>query len=326
VLAYSAQLMWYNSDGFRMPSAVVDEMDDGNWQAVAVMPGASSDVDVRLHEADSGVIDGFEKYAAISSWGQGHSDYVLVNYRQTSNREFDVGVVAATGAESFYSEFVRSRYLSDSPSGVYGQFELTTDELLDLHEMWLPKGPVSIVLEEISGDVNWGMTLHHAKFPYQSKDHQAYNTTIWLEGDGASEYLTAEVPEPGYYCLAVWKVESDDLPKTGAYTLRFNTITDAPPAERVVLQDGIRSIAPNPFNPQTVIHFDLAQAQRVQVTVFDLSGRGIRTLIDGSLAKGAHEVIWNGRDERGRGVASGVYFVVFESTEAREVRKVALVK
>ena len=55
--------------------------------------------------------------------------------------------------------------------------------------------------------------------------------------------------------------------------------------------------APNPFNPQTTIAFDLARAQSVRLEVFDLRGRLVRRLQDGVLAAGRHEVRWDGRDD-----------------------------
>jgi hypothetical protein len=68
-------------------------------------------------------------------------------------------------------------------------------------------------------------------------------------------------------------------------------------------------IAPNPFNPLTTIAFDLAQAERIEVCVYDLAGRLIRRLHDGALPAGPQRVSWNGRDERGEGVGAGVYMV-----------------
>lgn len=65
---------------------------------------------------------------------------------------------------------------------------------------------------------------------------------------------------------------------------------------------------PNPFNPSTTISFELAAAARATLDVFDVNGRFIRRLVDARLASGTHQAPWDGADEHGRPVASGVYF------------------
>ena len=64
---------------------------------------------------------------------------------------------------------------------------------------------------------------------------------------------------------------------------------------------------PNPFNPRTVIPFDVAFETSVQLRVFNLLGQPVRTLMDGPLAPGSHRAAWDGRDDRGRPVSAGVY-------------------
>lgn len=66
--------------------------------------------------------------------------------------------------------------------------------------------------------------------------------------------------------------------------------------------------APNPFNPVTRIAYSLAQPGRVTLRVFDVTGRPVRTLVDGWMETGRYEATWDGRDSRGAEVASGVYF------------------
>ncbi|RMG23121.1 MAG: T9SS C-terminal target domain-containing protein [Methanobacteriota archaeon] len=65
---------------------------------------------------------------------------------------------------------------------------------------------------------------------------------------------------------------------------------------------------PNPFNPTTTISFDLPHATRITLHVFDVNGRQVRTLAEGEFAAGSHQMVWDGRDDNGVPVASGVYF------------------
>lgn len=65
--------------------------------------------------------------------------------------------------------------------------------------------------------------------------------------------------------------------------------------------------APNPFNPGTTIRFDLPEAGPVRLSVFDVSGRLVRALVDESKSQGLYEAVWDGRDSSGKEVSSGTY-------------------
>lgn len=83
---------------------------------------------------------------------------------------------------------------------------------------------------------------------------------------------------------------------------------------------------PNPFNPVTVIAFELAVPGRVDLSVHDVLGRRLRTLVAGPLEAGRHEVPWGGLGARGERVASGVYFVRLRTEAGAETRKILLAK
>lgn len=83
---------------------------------------------------------------------------------------------------------------------------------------------------------------------------------------------------------------------------------------------------PNPFNPETVIHYDLPGAAAVVIEVFDLLGRKVRTLVDGTQSAGNHKVVWDGRDDRGRRAASGVYVYNMRAGEFTQNRKLILLR
>jgi flagellar hook assembly protein FlgD len=65
---------------------------------------------------------------------------------------------------------------------------------------------------------------------------------------------------------------------------------------------------PNPFNPYTKIDFFVATRGNIQLVIFDMLGRQIRTLVDGIVEAGLQTVSWDGRDTQGKTVSSGVYF------------------
>ena len=88
----------------------------------------------------------------------------------------------------------------------------------------------------------------------------------------------------------------------------------------------INRLCPNPFNPQLTVDFTLAAPEQVRLRVYDLSGRLVRVLADESLPRGRHERTWDGRDEAGRSVASGVYAIRLDWAERSQVRKAMLVR
>jgi len=83
---------------------------------------------------------------------------------------------------------------------------------------------------------------------------------------------------------------------------------------------------PNPFNPETTVCFELVDSTPVRLLVYALTGQRVRTLVDGELAGGIHAAVWNGRDEDGRKVASGVYLLKLEMGGYQAMRKMLLVR
>ncbi|MFO7655139.1 MAG: S8 family serine peptidase [Candidatus Krumholzibacteriia bacterium] len=88
----------------------------------------------------------------------------------------------------------------------------------------------------------------------------------------------------------------------------------------------LRQNVPNPFNPVTEIRFDLPQAAHTKLSIYDLRGRLIRTLVDAELPGGFHSAVWDGKDGTGIRAASGVYIYTIEAGSFVERRRMALVK
>jgi hypothetical protein len=86
------------------------------------------------------------------------------------------------------------------------------------------------------------------------------------------------------------------------------------------------TVYPNPFNPQTTIGFELASDARVDVDIYDLRGTRVRSLVHGLHGAGEHTVSWDGRDESGRGLPSGTYFVKLRSGETALSHKISIVR
>jgi hypothetical protein len=96
--------------------------------------------------------------------------------------------------------------------------------------------------------------------------------------------------------------------------------------DRLPSQFGLSQNYPNPFNPTTTIEYQVPQAAPVQMTVFNVLGQQICTLVDEVREAGRHQVIWDGRDRSGRPVASGIYFCLMTAGDYRQTRKMSLLK
>lgn len=83
---------------------------------------------------------------------------------------------------------------------------------------------------------------------------------------------------------------------------------------------------PNPFNPATTIAFELPERSHVRLELFNVLGQRVRSLVDGTMSAGVHTAEWDGRNDAGKNVASGVYFYRLETGSWSDVRKMVLVR
>ncbi len=83
---------------------------------------------------------------------------------------------------------------------------------------------------------------------------------------------------------------------------------------------------PNPFNPTTTVSFSLSQGEHVNLSVYDISGRLVKELVDTSMKAGSHEIIWDGKSDDGVKAASGVYFYKLDAGTYSATDKMVMLK
>ena len=156
-----------------------------------------------------------------------------------------------------------------------------------------------------------------------------------MDGDGWTELFIATTGGVmhGYKMLVDgygadklwWPMYGHDQARTFCYGYEVPTGVDdgasAPPAVTA-----LGTIHPNPFNPTTRIAFDLSAVGRVEIAVYDVSGRLVATLVDRELPAGRHTAIWNGRAADGRPAASGIYFCTLRAAGVTETKKLVLLR
>ncbi len=112
------------------------------------------------------------------------------------------------------------------------------------------------------------------------------------------------------------------IPGSGVFAIAWKDGGPAIPAPRVEWHGN----RPNPFNPSTRLLFTLPERGHVSLEVYDIAGRRVRTLAAGAYPAGNHAIDWDGTDESGRPIASGVYFARFASGAVERSSRMVLVR
>ena len=97
-------------------------------------------------------------------------------------------------------------------------------------------------------------------------------------------------------------------------------------SENIPEKLSIRHAHPNPFNNSVSISFEMPNSKNVNLTIFDMKGRLIRQLSLGVLGIGSHKVLWDGKNDLGNNLSSGIYMAVLEIGDKFNVQKISLVK
>jgi hypothetical protein len=142
-------------------------------------------------------------------------------------------------------------------------------------------------------DADEGWTMHGA--------------SIYLPEENSVELNDAEIQT--YYGLFATEVSTDIDP------------TRAQPDNFVLFQN-----YPNPFNPTTQIKINIQYSEQVELSIYDLLGKKVNTLVNNQIPSGLHTIIWNGTDGNGNKMSSGLYYYVLETTTEKSVRKMLLIK
>ncbi len=131
-----------------------------------------------------------------------------------------------------------------------------------------------------------------------------YNIEL-MEYEGANYLITIEMGNIGLF----------------EYTYVPSSVDDELPKPEVTLSN-----YPNPFNPETKIVFNLPEEGNVKLEIYNIKGQKVKTLLDCYMSPGRSEMIWNGKDDNGKPVGSGVYFYQLQTPAKSYVKKCMLLK
>ncbi len=311
-----AEPLWYNCDGLRLTGT-----GSGYWNAVAIQPADGSDYDLRLHTPGVGAKSGFGVSLTGSFEAGTVTEYVLVDNNTVAFGDWDVGVLHWSGGDNYRAHAGTAVYQGDHPTGTWGPFEVPSGGLVSMNEFYFFPENYEIVVENLSGG-DLGVAIHQEGNAFQNRLSAV--ATADDGGTGQNETVTLDVAAEGYYCIVVYRVGQGGGPLQ--YRLRGSNSVTAVENGGVPQVTQLAGAYPNPFNPQTTVAFDLSRADHARVMIYDVQGRVVRRLVDESLPAGRHETVWQGRDDNGRSVSSGVYFARLEATSGHGMTKLVLVK
>ncbi len=156
-----------------------------------------------------------------------------------------------------------------------------------------------------------------------------------LDGDGDVEIVVG-VRSPGNNLEVIdykdetsddnfpWPFYGRDIFRTASYGDFITGVEDDAISSPIIFE--LLSNYPNPFNGSTIISFTIPTASDAELSIFDLLGRKIKTVISDGLEAGAHEFVWDGSDNSGNAVASGVYFYSLKYGENSITKRMVMLK
>ena len=227
------------------------------------------------------------------------------------------------GQSSFFSDYLHVSHIADSVSldpavldGVAGDLisDGTTLLLSGSEPQHSPGG-----IQAIGG----GAEI----FTYRSNPELA----------GATRYESSKGYKVVYFAFGYEGIRGTDTYTSGPVVLKkvmnwfqvATAVDDGPDPQSLPRQAVLRQNYPNPFNAQTTIRYTLPIGQarhRTTLSIYNVLGQEIRTLVDQVQPAGDHTVRWDGRDHRGRAVSTGVYFCRLQSGLLSESRKLVLLR
>ncbi|HPG40290.1 MAG TPA: FlgD immunoglobulin-like domain containing protein [bacterium] len=195
---------------------------------------------------------------------------------------------------------------------------------LTLFTATMQKGAIILTWQTESETGNLGFILERAAGNNAWQPVASYKTHPALKGQGNSATTTTYTFTDNTVLVGTeYRYRLGDVNTSGTVTMHspISVTTTALPQSTAML-----NAYPNPFNPETTVKYTLHQDAQVTITVYDLLGRKVKTLVDEQQAAGAYQAVWNGTDAVGAQAASGAYLVRMETAEVTQTQKVLFVK
>lgn len=200
------------------------------------------------------------------------------------------------------------------------EYELNDNELLlswDIYRQSRLNAPIRAADRRVTGYSARPITSFNIYRSFEESDFEHIATS----SDMSYSEILEENGQYQYYVTAIY----DDEHESSASNM-VEVDVDVSAEEIIPSVTSLRNIYPNPFNPQTNIAFSLAANNFVSIEIYNIRGQLVRTLVQAEYDAGYHQVIWNGKDDRDRQMASGIYFCIMQAENQRFVTKLVMIK
>ena len=259
----------------------------GNEEWNQTYGGSSYEIANSIQQTSDG---GFILAGYTNSYGAGESDFWLVKTDENGNEEWNQSY-----DNNNESERAQSIIQANDNGFIIAGYVTYTDETTDI---WIVK------TDEV-GNEEWNQTFGGNEWDRGSAIQQTADGGFVIAGSTSSYGLGGS---------DFWLIRLD----------QEISIADNAIVESLILN---LSNYPNPFNPTTTISFSIPEESNVKLSIYNIKGQKIKSLLNDQITSGEHSIVWNGEDDSGKKVSSGVYLYklnVNGKTEA--VRKCLLLK
>ncbi len=166
-----------------------------------------------------------------------------------------------------------------------------------------------------------------------SREFQNFN--VYRSMDGGDFELLSTATELTYedileaagqydYCItAVYEQENESETSNVEVVNWDGTNVDDP---LIPIVNALYQNSPNPFNPETMISFDLKNEAQVSLEIYNMRGQRVKQLVNSQISAGQHSVVWNGKDDNDKTVSSGIYFYQIKTDSYQATKKMLLLK
>ncbi len=244
------------------------------------------------------VISGGPIYRLWSSGAIGNQYYLVENRRKTGYDTYLPGEgLLIWHIDDSKTNNTKEWYPGYTANGNYQVALEQADNLFHL-EQKLSNGD--------AGDPFPGSTINTSFAPGTSPSSNSYS--------GANTYV------------AITSISAPAATMTADFQVSLLSDLDDPNADNLPTGFALMQNYPNPFNPSTEIEFDISRASKVRLTVYNLLGQNVANLVDDELSAGSHSAVWDGRDDRGNEMSSGLYFYEIVTDFGSDAKKMLFLK
>ncbi|GBD92514.1 starch binding domain protein [bacterium BMS3Abin05] len=246
---------------------------------------------------------------------------------------FDITVqfsVNVNGAKDAYNNLpfnnIKSVWMKgDKPElGAWGgswTYDDTVSVMVRLYDDGTTKG------DQTAGDGIWTTQV---TFPKDSKSALLYKYGIVADGvdtvNGGVAYLDNEAGFGNNHSMIIPITNKFYTAPTDTFGSQRATAVYSPKENLLPTRYSLKQNYPNPFNPTTEINYDLPKTSKVRLTIYNMLGQKVATLVNARMPAGSYTATWNGRNDRGLLLGSGLYFYQLDAGSFKTTKKMLLMK